>query len=108
MAHLAFHARSQMPPVAEGHKIRQLVHPHPRDLLVSAIESGQLLDRWAVFLNYLMACHAIGGGGKAYGVAGIRILMAIAATKTQSNMLLVTVRNRLFRSLELCGKAPTR
>jgi hypothetical protein len=97
-----------MPPVAEGHIIRQLVHPHPRDLLVSAIESGQLLDRWAIFLNYLMACHAIGGSGEAHGVARIRILMAIVANKTQSNMLLVTVRNGLLRPLELRGKDPTK
>ena len=73
-----------------------------------AIESGQLLDRGTVLLSHLMACHAIGGGGEAHGVARIRIFMAILANKTQRNMLLVTVWNELLRSLEVRGEAPDR
>lgn len=108
VAFLAFHAGSQMLRMAEGHIIRQLVHPHPGNLLVIAIESGQLPDRRAIFLNRLVACHAIGGSREAHGHARIGILMAILANKPQRNMLLVTVWNGLLRSLEVRGEAPNR
>ena len=97
-----------MPPMAEGHSFRQLVHPHPGNLLVIAVQSGQLLDRRAIFLNRLMACHAIGGSGEAHGLARISIFMAILANKTLRSMLLVTEGNGLLRSLEVCGVAPNR
>lgn len=97
-----------MRPVAERHSIRQLVHPYPGNLMVIAVKSGQLLDRRAIFPNLLVACHAIGGSGEAHGNARFSVFMAVRANKTLRNMLLVTVRNGLLRSLEVRGEAPGR
>jgi hypothetical protein len=63
MAVLAFGAGTQMKFVAEVHEIRLSVDPNPGNLLLIAIQSGELSDRRAIRLNGSMAAHAFGRSG---------------------------------------------
>ena len=96
---LTFSAGFEVRLMAEKYKIRLFVNPNPRDLLFVAVEVGQLLNRGAVLLDRSMAGHALGCRRETHDVTRIGIRMAILANKTERQMLLVTVRNRLLRSL---------
>jgi len=86
--------------VAEKNKIRLFVNAHPRNILLVTIERRQLLDGGAVFVNRLMATHALGCSGKAHCVPGGRIRVAGATDEAERQMLLVTIGNGLLWSLQ--------
>ena len=105
---LAFGAGLEMRLMAKKYKIRLFVDPNPWDFLFIAVELRQLLNRRTVFLDGSMTGHALGGRREAHGIARIGIRVAILTNKTERQMLLVTIRNRLLGSLGLVRKARNR
>jgi hypothetical protein len=97
MAGFTGRARAKMLFVAEKDITRDLVDSHPRNGLLSRGETGQFLNRRAVFLHRLVASHTFRGRRNSHHFTRIRHLMAIGALQAQGDVLLVTVRNRLDR-----------
>jgi hypothetical protein len=81
--------------MTKENEFRQFINSDPRDSLFVAIESAELLDRCAVFLNGLVAGHALRRSGNPHRIARVRHGMAIFTDQPDCQMLLVAVRQRL-------------
>ena len=73
------------------------INAHPGNLLVGCRVLSDLLYRGLVFSDGDVALHALGGVRKSHELARLGIGVALLAFQTESEMLLVTVRDGLFR-----------
>jgi len=74
------------------------VNAYPGDLLVGCRVLSNLLYRRFVFRDSDVALHALRSLGESHELARLRIDVALLALQTKSQVLLVTVRDRLFWS----------
>ncbi len=83
--------------MAEPDPIWIAINAHPGNWFFIAMILGQLLDRWSIGSNRLMAGHALGCDGKCHLLTRFGIGVTFLAFQSHGNVRLVTVGNRLQR-----------
>lgn len=90
--------------VAEVNILRQLVNANPGNRVLVAGGGRELLDVRAVCLDGAMAGQAEALCGKTHDLARVRILVARSAVQSESQVRLVTIRNRLLLPVQTNGE----
>ena len=98
MTSLAIDFRSEMLFMAEVHIIRKMVNTNPGYRFAIFLKLRKSLNQGAICFDRAMASHAFVGCRKPHVVAGLGHFVTVLAFQAQSQMFLVAVRNRLFRS----------